>query len=320
MKWARSLSMPDKVMEVAVDTKRQIQSLLNEAELYRSQALFVEAKETYNRLAALIQENDQITNRQSLLDAISRKISAVEIEIKKRKGPRPVPEMSTKVQDLVKNLFSLSEHNDKDVAKLDGAIALAKFGQFERALIELNELIKKDSLRVVAAKNIIRCYVALSSLDGAVTKYRQWLSSDIFSSGQLEKVRIFLQDILDRRGIGETLPSVIEPTDAAEQDETSEEELLEISSIAITLDDEVEKGTLVELDVHFQRGNMIGLIIPAKHKKLVANLKVGDRLNDIQFYSPIAVFEGSGIISGKDQIKVGPRQGDYKLDIKIEST
>ena len=46
--------MPDKVMEVAVDIKRQIQSLFNEAEVYRSQGLFVEAKQKYSRLAAFI--------------------------------------------------------------------------------------------------------------------------------------------------------------------------------------------------------------------------------------------------------------------------
>ncbi len=312
--------MPDKVMGVAVDTKRQIQSLFKEAEIYRSQGLFVEAKEKYTRLATLIQENDQIPNRQSLIDAISKKISAVEIEINKRKKPPPIPEMSTKVQNLVKNLFSFSQDNDKDTAKLDGAIALAKFGQFERALMEFNELMKKDSLRVVAAKNIVRCHVALSSLDGAVTKYQQWLSSNIFSSGQLEKVRIFLQDILDRKGVDEKLPTVTEPTDATEQDETSEEELLEIHSIGIRLDDEPEKGTLVELDVHFQKGNMIGLIISGKDKKLIENLKVGVRLNDIQFYSPIAVFRGSATVSGKAQIETGPKQGDYRLDIKIEGT
>jgi len=312
--------MPDKVMEVGVDIKRQIQSLFKEAEVYRSQGLFVEAKDKYNRLAALIQENDQIANRQSLLDAISKKISAVEIEIKKRKKSPPIPEMSPKVQDLIKNLFSFSQGNDKDAAKLDGAIALTKFGQFERALIEFNELIKKDSLRVVAAKNIVRCHVALSSLDNAVTKYQQWVSSDIFSSGQLEQVRVFLQGILDRKGIDETLPTVREPTDATEEDETSEEEFLEICSIGITLDDEQKQGTLAELDVHFQRGNMISLIIPAKDKELIENLNVGVRLNDVQYYSPIAVFKASGIVSGKAQIKIGPKQGDYRLDIKIIGT
>jgi hypothetical protein len=311
-----------------MDTKKQIETLFTEAEVYKSHGLFVEAKEKYKLMETLIQKNDRIANRQYLLDTISKKIGEVENEIKKLVKPPATRKLSTKTQDLVKNLFSFSEEKDEDVALLEGAMALAKFGQFERALIEFNELIKNDSLRVSAAKNIIRCHSALSSLDNAVTKYQQWVSSDIFSSSQLEQVRAFLQGILDRKGIDETLPTVKKPTDATEEEEeekkkkeeekeeTSEEEFLEICSIGI----EQKKGTLLELDVHFQRGNMISLIIPAKDKEMIENLNLGVRLNDVQFYSPVAVFNASGIVSGKAQIKTGPKQGDYRLDIKIVGT
>lgn len=307
-----------------MDIKKQIETMFMEAEIYKSHGLFVEAKEKYKLVEQLIQNNDRIANRQNLLDTISKKISDVEIEINKHKKSPSIPELSPKVQDLVKNLFSFSEKKDEDSALLQGAMALAKFGQFERALIEFNELIKKDSLRVAAAKNIVRCHVSLSSLDNAVTEYQQWASSDIFSSGQLEQVRVFLQGILDRKGIDEKLPTVRKPTDATKEkekeEETSQEEFIEISSIGITLGDEQNRGTPIELDVHFQRGNMISFIIPAKDKEMIKNLDVGVRLNDVQFYSPIAVFTASGIVSGKAQIKVGPKQGDYRLDIKIIGT
>ena len=302
-----------------MDTKKQIQALFKEAELYRSHGLFVEAKEKYDLVAKLIQKNDRIANRQNLLDAISKKIGAVENEIKKLDKSPATPKLSTKAQDLVKNLFSFSEEKDEDAALLEGAMALAKFGQFERALIEFNELIKKDSLRVAAAKNIIRCHFALSSSDEAVSKYRQWLSGDSFSSGQLEEIRIFFQDILDRKGIDKKLPAVTQPKDAREE-ETKEEEFLDISSIAITLDDESKKGALIELDVNFQRGNTISLIISRDDKDLIENLKVGVRLNNIQFYSPIAVFNGSGIVKEKAPIELGPKKGDYRVDIEIQNT
>ncbi len=302
-----------------MDIKKQIQALFKEAELYRSHGLFVEAKAKYDNVAKLIQKNDRIANRQSLLDAISKKIGAVENEIKKFEKPPAMPKMSTKAQDLVKNLFSFSEDKEEDAALLEGAMVLAKFGQFERALIEFNELIKKDSLRVAAAKNIIRCHIALSSSDEAITKYRQWLSGDSFSSGQLEEIRIFFQDILDRKGIDKKLPAVTQPKDAREE-ETREEEFLDISSIAVTLGDESKKGALIELDVNFQRGNTISLIISRDDKDLIENLKVGLKLNNIQFYSPIAVFNGSGIVSEKAPIELGPKKGDYRVDIEIQNT
>ncbi len=302
-----------------MDTKKQIQALFKEAELYRSHGLFVEAKEKYDNVAKLIQKNDRIANRQNLLDAISKKIVAMENEIKKFEKSPETPKLSTKAQDLVKNLFSFSEDKEEDAALLEGAMVLAKFGQFERALIEFNELIKKDSLRVAAAKNIIRCHIALSSSDEAVTKYRQWLSGDSFSSGQLEEIRIFFQDILDRKGIDKKLPAVTQPKDAREE-ETREEEFLDISSIAVTLGDESKKGALIELDVNFQRGNTISLIISRDDKDLIENLKVGLKLNNIQFYSPIAVFNGSGIVSEKAPIELGPKKGDYRVDIEIQNT
>ena len=302
-----------------MDTKKQIQALFKEAELYKSHGLFVEAKEKYDLVAKLIQKNDRIANRQNLLDAISKKIGEVDNEIKKLDKSPATPKLSTKAQDLVKNLFSFSEDKDEDAALLEGAMALAKFGQFERALIEFNELIKKDSLRVAAAKNIIRCHIALSSSDEAVTKYRQWLSGDSFSSGQVEEIRIFFQDILDRKGIDKKLPAVTQPK-AAREEETREEEFLDISSIAITLGDESKKGALIELDVNFQRGNTISLIISRDDKDLIENLKVGVRLNNIKCYSPIAVFNGSGIVSEKAPIELGPKKGDYRVDIEIQNT
>ena len=64
------------------------------------------------------------------------------------------PALSPNAQELIKKLFSFSDKKDKDEAALEGAIALAKFGQFESALAEFSELIKKDSIRVIAAKNI----------------------------------------------------------------------------------------------------------------------------------------------------------------------
>ena len=306
-----------------MDTKKQIQAIFKEAEIYKSHGLFAEAKGKYDLVAKLIQKNDSLANRQDLLDAISKKIGAVENEVIKLDKSPTTPKLSTKAQDLVKNLFSFSEEKDGDAALLEGAMALAKFGQFERALIEFNELIKKDSLRVSAAKNIIRCHIALSSSDEAVTKYRQWLSGGSFSSGQLEEIRIFFQDILDRKGIDRKLPAATQPKDAKEEtrkEEPSEEEFLDISSIATTLGDESKKGAMLDLDVNFQRGNTISLIISRDDKDLIENLKVGDRLNNIQCFSPIAVFNASGIVSEKAPIELGPKKGDYRVDIEIQNT
>lgn len=301
-----------------MDIKAQIKTLIKEAEVYRSHGLLDEAEGKYRHAAGLIQKNEQIANRQSLLDAISKKIDTLGDDIRKVKKAPTTPELSPKAQDLIKRLFSFSEEEDEDAAELEGAIALAKFGQFQRALTEFNGLLKKDAFRVVAAKNILRCHITLSSLDDAVTQYEQWLSGDIFSSEELGNIRIFLQDVLNRKGIDKSLPTVTKPTDD-DEDETQEEELLDISVIGITLDHGPYQGKQIELDVNFQRGDMLSLIIPSKDSDLIEKLDDGYQLSDVKLYSPIAIFRGSGIVLEKTEIGVGPRKGDYRLDIRIKS-
>ena len=51
---------------------------------------------------------------------------------------------------------------------------------------------------------------------------------------------------------------------------------------------------------------------------MVEGLNVGGRLPDMEFYSPIAIFRGSGVVSGKTEIRSGPKKGAYMLDISLE--
>jgi tetratricopeptide (TPR) repeat protein len=307
-----------------MDTETLIKSLLKEAELYQSQGLLDEAKEKYNNAARLIQKNEQLENRQELLDTVSEKMSALGSDFDKvQKAPKS-RELSPKVQDLIKNLFAFSEDRDADATRLEGAIALAKFGQFERALAEFDELMKTDSLRVAAAKNILRCHIANASLDDAITQYDRWLSSDIvFSSQQLESIRVFLQAILDRKGISKRLPSVVasaefeaalKTMEAEDTEISEEEEFLDITLIGIR----PQGGRLIELDVNFQRGNTVSVIIPGKDKEALDRIQVGLKMDDVECSSTFAVFMASGMVTEKTRIESGAKRGDYRVDIKIE--
>ncbi len=304
------------------DVRNQIRTLLAEAKIYKTQGLFEEAISYYENAAELVEQNDQIKNRQSFLDNIEQKIRELKDELDKLESAQSSPKMSTKIQDLIKTKFAFSQ--DENESALEGAIALAKFGQYERALEEFLELIKVESVRLVAAKNVIRCLVALSIIDDAIEHYHQWLSGELFSQDQLYKLNIFLRGILDTKGLDITLPQVEEPMDfeisGLMEPNVSDDEFMDISSIGIVLDTDSGKGRTIDLDVSFQSGNEINLLISSKDKDLIDNLKVGFRLNDVQFYSPFAIFTGTGVVSAKTQISSGPKQGDYSLDIKVVST
>lgn len=306
-----------------MEIKNRIKSLLQEAEIYRSQGLFDESKKRYNNAAELIQKNEQIKNKKDLIDSISKKIHSIDDLIEKINKSPSSPQMSSKVQDVIKNKFAFSD--DKDEAALEGAIALAKFGQFEGAIKEFNELLKKDAFRIVAAKNIIRCHLALNLTEDAIRQYEQWLKSGLFPAEDLGKVRFFLENVLEKKGHPVTLPHGEEHAEENiagydfEPSQMAEDEFLDISSVTITLNDASGGGKIIEFDVSFQSGNVISLLISDKEKELIENLKVGVTLNDIQFYSPIAIFKGKGIVSAKTKIESGPKRGDYSLDIKIVS-
>jgi hypothetical protein len=310
-----------------MDIKKRLKALLQEAELYRSQGLISEARSKFQNAAELISGIANLKNKDTLLQAIHEKTSALDhVKNKVELGPSK-PELSKKAQDLIKNLFTFSENKDAASAALEGAVALAKFGQFDRALTELSMLLSQESVRVEAAKNILRCHLAVTNPEEAVSQYHQWFSGDIFLPSQMEAVRVYLEDILKKKGQNVTLPSslsVAQPQSIAEDIEAetaaeSEEEFLDITSIGITFDNGARKGQMVEFDVNFQSGNMLSLIISKKDQEIIDGLKAGVKLKDMQFYSPIAIFNGAGVVSSKTQIKSGPKQGDFCLDIRISS-
>jgi len=311
-----------------VDIKQRIKTVLQEAEIYKTQGLVAEAYEKYRSAADLINSIEKLKNKSGLLKAVSEKIKALGYSKDDDDDRSPTQELSTKAQDLIKNLFVFSDNKDSESATLEGAVALAKFGQFDRALKEFNSLLQKESLRVEAAKNILRCHFATSSADEAVNQYNNWFAGDLFQPGQLEPVRSYLADILQKKGIDVFLPSPSAIEEAQEEpisvDDTladePEEEFLDITSIGITFESGSRKGKMVEFDVNFQSGNMLSLIIAKKDQELIAELTEGMKLRDVQFFSPIAIFNGSGIIASKTQIKSGPKQGDFCLDVKIIST
>ena len=312
--------------------KEQIKSVLREAEIYRTQGLFNEAMVKFKYASELIEKNVKPENGRHLVDGITKKIELLKQTISKYNDPEKPPEMPVEIQNLIKEKFSFS--TDKESAALDGAIALTKFGQFERAIKEFKELLKMESFRLVAAKNILRCYFASSSsAEGAVSQYKEWLTLGLFTPGQLEKIRFFLENLLKEKGIESKLPAAKEEVAVKKAPDKSmpatkplieisesgkeEEEFLDVSSVGIILETEGKMSPEIILDVSFQSGNMVSLIVPVREKLLIENMKAGLKLNNVQFYSPIAILNGSGIVSAFTRIGSGPKMGNYSLDLKM---
>jgi tetratricopeptide (TPR) repeat protein len=327
---------------------KKIKTLLKEAELYHSQGLLYEAIAKYNDATELIQNNEQLKNKQNLLGGISNKINKLNKDISKIELAPKKPEVSGNIQDLIKKMYAFSPDVDEDAKALEGAVALAKFGQFKRAISDFNELLKRDSTRVDAAKNILRCHMTLFSIDEAISQYEKWLLDDIFNSNQLNIVYIFFESLLKSEGVEETLPKTKEQVDKAKvtvssendqvqvsepkdaglekseaesegevESEAGSEDVLDVNSIGISVESGPQKGHVYEFKVRFQLGKVVSLLIPNRDKDVIENFKIGSEIHGVQYYSNVGLFNGSGLVSAVKEITIGPLRGDYCVDIEV---
>jgi tetratricopeptide (TPR) repeat protein len=302
-----------------MDIKVQLKKMIQTAELYRSQGLLSEATGKYEDALALLQGSELIQGGQKLADIISKKIRAVKNDIQKIEKQPILPEVSRDKQDIIKTLFTETKDTSKESEVLEGALTLAKFGQFERSLEELNELLKAPHLRMKAAKNILRCHMARSSIEAAYHQFQKWQSSNLFSPNQLLTIRLFLE-VFRFDNLKENVSLQLRDPEHVDELEITDGEFPDICSMIITFDDGPLKGGTFVLDVSFQTGNVITLFVAGHKEELLNNFKVGKILDRLQFNTTIAIFKGKGIVDEKVQIDSGPRRGDYRLDIKVTSS
>ena len=296
--------------------KERIKSLIKEATLYQKQGLFEEAKEKYEEILAFIQHDEKYVKDQKLIDAIQGKIQIIKNDLDEIDTSTETPTLSEKEQELISRLFSSSK--DKDMAAIEGAVALAKFGQYQKALEEFQRLIGEGKMPVVAAKNSLMCHMAVSSPDAAIEQFTQWVSQETFARSDLKYIRTFLENTLEKQGIKVDLPMVDEAPAEEGEAKGKEGEVIDISSVSVQLPNGLRKGETVEFEVTFQLGNKISIIISAQQKDLADAFKTGIQLLEMKCFSPIAIFNARGTVSGLKIITSGPRRGDHALDITID--
>jgi tetratricopeptide (TPR) repeat protein len=325
---------------------KKIKTLLKEAELYHSQGLLYESLTKYNDVAELVQNNEQLKNKQNLLEGISNKINSLKKDISKIELAPKKPEVSKNIQDLIKKMYAFSPDEDEDAKALEGAVALAKFGQFKSAILDFYELLKRDSIRLDAAKNILRCHMTLFSIEKAVSDYEKWILDEIFNPEQLDKIHVFFGSLLKSEGVEKTLPKTKEQvekdraeasleddqrqisgledaglekgeTELETEPEAESEDVLDVNSIGISVDSGPQKGHVYEFKVRFQLGKVVSLLIPSRDKDVIDSFKVGSEIHDVQYYSNVGLFKGSGLISAVKEITIGPLRGDYCVDIEV---
>jgi hypothetical protein len=289
--------------------KARIVSLIKEAEIYRAQGLMKIEGRKYLETLQQVEGHARFSKDAKLIFGLKGKISGIESDIEEILRAPDKPELPEQVQVLIRNLFAFSEN--ENAAAIEGAFALAKFGQHEGAIREFRRLIREGILPMVAAKNLLRCHLTLSSADVAVDEFKQWVSTGTFSKIDLILLQGFLEQILEAKGIKLDLPQVEETPPGQEVSDKKAEEGLELSSISVQLEVGPEKGQRVEFEVSYQSGSKLSVVVPADQKELADAFQPGLRLAEVRCYSSLAVFNTTATVTGKSEIPSGPKRGSY---------
>lgn len=304
-----------------MDAQGQIKSLYKEAALYQNQGLYEQSKEKHLKILEILSAGNGNSKYARLIDTIKQKINAVDEALKEIENEPQIPILPEGTQTLIKQLFSHSEN--KDEAAIEGAIALAIFGQYERALAEFQILLDNGILPMAAAKNMLRCHLNLAEPEAAVTQFKQWLSDDAFSTKDLLGLRDYLEKALERKRYDGDLPTLgplieSDPVNEAnaELDPMSDTDT-EILAIRITFDHGKLKDEWQDFDTAFQYENTITFEISDEDPVLAEYFEPGKRFNNIQCYCPFSLFMAGGIVTKKQRIADGPRKGHYAIIFEL---
>jgi hypothetical protein len=295
-----------------------IKSLVREAEIYRSQGLLTESRDRYQRLLGFIAEHRRLRHHRRLRDKVVHRLRNLEQNIALVGQASGTPERPEELRILIGGLFSSqgrrNTHANRDVG------AKAGCAQRSRDLNDFRKLIDEGILPLMAARKIISHHLALSSPDAAIAEFETWVSNCALPKNDLKSLRRFLRAALEKQGIRADLPRMGDGEEQGESRPTEEEdENFEISKASIQMERGPRKGEIVDFEVKLQRENRIGVVVPRGRKDLLEGLDIGIRLTEIQFYSPMAVFKGSGTVTGRQGMEKGLREGGWIAEILIEA-
>jgi len=294
-----------------------IASLLKEANVYQTQGLLEESKEKYLEALEIIKNNEYLSKDKHLIDSVNNKIRSAEDALDEVDKEPETAELPEEVQNLITKLFSFSK--DNDVAAIEGAMALATFGQYEKALDEFQRLLNEGVLPMTVAKNMLRCHLSFATHEAAISQFKHWVSRNTFSIEDLNCLRLFLENSLEREGIKADLPQVDKVSSDKGIKEETDQDVLEILSFRVILDDGPMKGQEKDFDVIFQLGNSVTFDLKANEEDPSGFFEPGTKLDRIQCYSNFFFFNTKGTISEKKMVTTGPKRGSYSIVLILES-
>ncbi len=298
-----------------MNPESRILSMLKEAELYRQQGLLEETLQQYRKIEKTIRGHKTAKNKEALLEKVLKKKQAVEKEFQVYLESREIPEVSDKVRKLMRSMFSLDDPEVKGSSLLGEAIALAGFGQYDAAVEALERLLDIESLRLDAAKKLIAYTLEFKGKQKAIGMIRKLEADNRFSMEDRNNLIKYLQEQLKITDMGKNpaLKQMQEP-----DSEISDSDVFDISAIRLKkTESQGKKDNRQKLNIIFQHGTKINIIVPRDQKDLSSVFQTGRTVEGVVCYSTMGTFSSTMYVLLNRTIDFGPHNGDASINLKI---
>jgi hypothetical protein len=296
--------------------KKQIEQIVKEIKVYSSHALFALAKQKCQELLQLVEQADNLTRKEALLQAISKKIESIEEEERNFEGVGKATRMSNRELDVVKQLVGVTGEADSNEAAWEVARACLILGQYDQALYEFYRLIDNQFNQASAAKNVLRCHIGMSAVDEAINQYKLWSISGLFTLEQMEDIRTFLQALLYKNNINRLITdSRIENINRGQPG--PDDGFIDIIAVKLTVNEDSDVSQETMLEVNYQKGSTFNVVVPKENQAALDYLETGRELDALELYSTSIIFTDRCRVCERSKVESGSRNGDYSVCLTI---
>ena len=85
----------------------------------------------------------------------------------------------------------------------------------------------------------------------------------------------------------------------------------------MSVTDSSQNTRTFDLDVSSQSGGVISVIVPEEEHALIDRLNVGSILEEVRFFTPVAMFGDDCTITAKTRIETGPKSGNWTIVMRL---
>lgn len=75
---------------------------------------------------------------------------------------------------------------------------------------------------------------------------------------------------------------------------------------------------ILNFSVHSQSGDVLSILVPARHIRVIQSISANNTISGIRFYSDVSFFIGEGIIRSVSRIKSGSEKGNYLIEMQVK--